>query len=118
MKKTIYNLIFAGILFLGSLANAAESAVNVSGLTCEQRTDPLGVEAASPAFGWQIRSGAYEVKQEAWQVQISASREKLLANTPEWDSGKRDSGEQIGQHVEGCGFQPAREYWWRVKVWT
>ena len=119
MKKIcVYSLLCAGILLLGSLANAADPLVSVSGLTCEQRTNPLGVEAVSPAFGWQIRSGAYEVKQEAWQVQISASREKLLTNAPEWDSGKRDSAEQIGQHLEGCGFQPAREYWWRVKVWT
>ncbi|MBR5691118.1 MAG: hypothetical protein IKX46_04115, partial [Verrucomicrobia bacterium] len=57
------SLLCVGILFLGSMANAADPLVSVSGLTCEQRTDPLGVEAASPAFGWQIRSGAYEVKQ-------------------------------------------------------
>lgn len=51
----------------------AAGAVPVS-LTCEYRTDPIGLETAAPRLGWQTDDG-----QVAWRVRVASTPERLAA---------------------------------------
>ena len=53
---------------------AAPGRTAVEGLTVEHRTDPLGVDAARPRFGWRTTSPVRGRRQTAYRI--------LVASTP------------------------------------
>ena len=91
----------------------AAGAVPVS-LTCEYRTDPIGLETAAPRLGWQTDDG-----QVAWRVRVASTPERLAAGEADlWDSGKVPGAETYGIVYGGASAKPSQRAFWQVKTWT
>ncbi|WP_306204996.1 alpha-L-rhamnosidase [Actinoplanes sp. RD1] len=91
----------------------AASPVRVTGLSVERRTDPVGIDAAKPRFGWRL------VSREGGQVQ---GRYQLTVGTSPraadvWNSGVVASGTGVDVAYGGPELASNRTYHWRVRVW-
>lgn len=107
-------------LFLLAIVFASCSHHNksqVSNLTVEYLTNPLGVDVEQPRFSWKISSEERGVKQTAWQVIVGESLDDVKKEKgPVWDSG-RISGDKTA-NVEFAGkLKSNTTYFWRVRTW-
>ncbi|WP_206341808.1 alpha-L-rhamnosidase [Streptomyces ureilyticus] len=106
----------------GSTAHAASSPrpghAAVYGLTVEHRTDPLGVDAARPRFGWRMRSAARGRSQGAYRILVASARDKLsTARVDVWDSGRVPSSDSVAVRYAGKPLTASTRYYWTVTVW-
>ncbi|XUL86209.1 family 78 glycoside hydrolase catalytic domain [Streptomyces galilaeus] len=96
----------------------AVSGTTVSGLTAEHRTDPLGVDAEHPRFGWRMTSDARGRRQSAYRIQVASSPVPLADDRADvWDSGRVDSADSVAIRYAGPGLHASTRYHWTVTVW-
>lgn len=91
----------------------AASPVTLAGLTTERRTDPVGVDAVRPRFGWRLVSGANGQVQGRYQIAVGTSP----GAADVWDSGQVASGQSVDVAYGGPALAGNRTYHWRVRVW-
>ncbi|WP_105974272.1 alpha-L-rhamnosidase [Streptomyces geranii] len=90
----------------------------VGGLTVEHRTDPLGVDAARPRFGWRTRSATRGWSQGAYQILVASSPDRLTgARADVWNSGRVRSADSVAVRCAGKSLAPSTRYYWTVTVW-
>ncbi|MEV0221356.1 family 78 glycoside hydrolase catalytic domain [Streptomyces sp. NPDC050704] len=112
----------AGVLGGGTSAAAeaprrAEDGA-VWGLTVEHRTDPLGVDAARPRFGWRMRSATRGRSQGAYQILVASSPDKLTAARADvWNSGRVRSADSVAVRYAGRPLRASVRCHWTVTVW-
>jgi alpha-L-rhamnosidase len=88
----------------------APSPLRVVSGTVEHRTDPLGVDADRPRFGWQLTSPVAGGRQAGYELVVSDGDETV------WDSGQVASGRQVDVAYGGPTLAPLTRYTWRVRV--
>ncbi|WEO99558.1 family 78 glycoside hydrolase catalytic domain [Streptomyces sp. FXJ1.172] len=105
-------------------AGAAQAPVpiagdtGVEGLTVEHRTNPLGVDAAAPRFGWRMRSSVRGRRQSAYRLLVAGTAERLRAGRADvWDSGRVASADSVAVRYGGRALRPSTRYFWTVLVW-
>ncbi|MEU9288278.1 family 78 glycoside hydrolase catalytic domain [Streptomyces sp. NPDC048275] len=90
----------------------------VWGLTVEHRTDPLGVDANRPRFGWRTRSATRGWRQGAYQILVASSPDKLTpARADVWNSGRVRSSDSVAVRYAGKQLHASTRYHWTVTVW-
>ncbi|TCD01574.1 alpha-L-rhamnosidase [Pedobacter psychroterrae] len=88
-------------------------------LTVEYKKNPLGIEAARPRLGWWIDTDRSDVRQGAYQIQVSPSKQGLLnGKSVLWNSGRRNTDRNISVLYDGPALKSAQKYYWRVRVWN
>ncbi|MFF3712966.1 alpha-L-rhamnosidase [Streptomyces phaeochromogenes] len=110
----------AGALGGGANAAAAVRAESgaVTGPTVEHRTDPVGVDAARPRFGWRMRSEGRGRGQGAYQILVASSPGKLTAARANvWNSGRVRSSDSVAVRYAGKSLRASTRYHWTVTVW-
>ncbi len=104
------------VLFLCIVSSAQ---VTVSNLRCEMLNNPLGIDAAHPRLGWQIISEKRGVMQQAYQVLVASSEEKLKQNIGDlWNSGKVNADSSWLVTYKGKALKSRTNCFWKVKVFT
>jgi alpha-L-rhamnosidase len=95
------------------------SKTNAVNLKIETRTNPLGIDAEHPRFSWQLQSNKTGILQNAYQILVAESPEKL-GNEKDlvWNSGKIESGISVLIPYNGKKLVSTKSYFWKVKVWT
>ncbi len=84
-------------------------------LRTEGRQEPLGIDAAHPAFSWKIRGE--DVFQQTYRIRVDYSEEAALSKTGEaWDSGTIVSDATSGVCYEGTPLKEHGQYVWTVEV--
>lgn len=109
MRKTFL------ILVLPFLLLSVKAQVQISALTVEHLTNPIGLDESQPKFGWILSSTKRNVMQTAYEIQVSdnvAMKGKML-----WQTGKVVSDASINIAYEGEKLQSGKRYFWRVRVW-
>ncbi|MCZ4224825.1 family 78 glycoside hydrolase catalytic domain [Pedobacter rhodius] len=112
MKKTLITFI------LTCLLTQLFAQVAVTGLKCEYRDNPLGIETLNPRLSWQLTSQNQNVVQTAYRILVSdnpLSLSKNLGNV--WDTKKVISDASIQIKYNGAKLQPTKVYYWKVMVW-
>lgn len=91
-------------------------AMNVSSLTCNGSTNPLGIDEA-PSLSWILTSDERGQVQTAYQLQIGSSSDNLQRGVVDvFDSEKAESSQSI--HIKpDIDLKSAARYYWRVRVW-
>ncbi len=94
------------------------SSTKISHLTCEYRTNPLGIDVVRPRLSWQMQSGRRGARQTAYQV-LAASTEPGLEDSPGllWDSGKIESDQSIHVPYDGPALASGQRVHWKARVW-
>ncbi|MFE2884437.1 family 78 glycoside hydrolase catalytic domain [Streptomyces sp. NPDC059272] len=102
----------------GSGGGTPSSGTTVSGLTVEHRTDPLGVDAPHPRFGWRMASDARGRRQTAYRIKVATSPRHLTHGSPDvWDGGRVDAAGSVAVRYSGPDLHPSTRYHWTVTVW-
>ncbi|MGW4729397.1 family 78 glycoside hydrolase catalytic domain [Streptomyces shenzhenensis] len=90
----------------------------VTGLTVEHRTDPLGVDADRPRFGWRTDSAVRGRRQLGYRIRVASAPERLTGGRPDvWDSGRVASADSVAVSYGGPPLRAATRYHWTVTVW-
>ncbi len=103
------------VLFL-LLALPGLAQVRVIDLTCEHRTNPMGLDEPTPRFSWKLTGPGRNLRQSAYQIDVATSP-KFSGTGLVWSSKKLPSDESVLQEYAGGNLQPGQRYYWRVKVW-
>jgi len=88
-------------------------AVRLAALRCEYLQDPLGIDICRPRLSWQLRSERYGVRQNAYQIVVTADASAGLV----WDSGRVPSDNSTQVEYGGPELLSRQRYCWRVRIW-
>lgn len=84
----------------------------------EYARNPLGLHTREPRLFWRMESDRRAVRQSAYRILVSASREQLDQDQGDmWDSGKTDSEQSTHVVYGGQPLQSGARYYWKVRVW-
>ncbi len=108
-----FRLIVA-FLCICSAINARGSAV--SDLSCEHKTNPVGIGTSHPRFSWKIISGENGVMQTAYSIRVSANA-SFRSSDIVWNTGRTESEESVLIPYDGKDLKSGHRYYWQVKVW-
>ncbi|WP_338556354.1 family 78 glycoside hydrolase catalytic domain [Paenibacillus sp. KS-LC4] len=88
--------------------------IQIVKVRCEYLDNPLGIDVLQPRISWQIQAEARDIKQQAYQLQVSLDPAfgHLL-----WDSGRNASGQSVHVVLDQIELQARTRYFYRVKVW-
>ena len=97
---------------------AANGKTLVGHLRCENRDNPIGIDAEQPRFSWWLQSPVRGQRQTAYQVRVASSPAILQrAKGDLWDSGKQFSDGSIAVVYGGQPLRSGQACWWQVKLW-
>ncbi|MEO7768717.1 MAG: family 78 glycoside hydrolase catalytic domain, partial [Ferruginibacter sp.] len=86
---------------------------------CDYQENPIGIDSRQPLLSWQLHSSIRNIKQVAYQVQVSNDSillEKSIGNV--WDTKKVLSDKSIQVLFAGKKLTSTKTYYWKVKVWN
>ncbi len=122
MKKSLLYLLFIVAAWSGHMLPVSGKHVSekrsceLTSLTVEGREAPMGLDELQPRFGWQWVSGRNGVRQTAYRLIVSSSREKAEhCEGDVWDSGWVESSTSQWVDPGTLVLQPNRAYFWRVR---
>ena len=88
------------------------------GLRCENRENPVGMDAVQPRFSWQMRASGRGQRQMAYRILVSSTPELLAAQDGDvWDSGKVESDQSVAVRYGGIPLHSVTYYYWKVMLW-
>ncbi len=116
-KALLFIAVFFTIIQTTSAFNCKN--IKISNLKTETLENPLGLDMLHPRFSWQLTTKQTDVLQNALQIWVADSPEKLKAGKDlMWNSNKLESGSSVLIVYNGKPLQSKKTYYWKVKVWT
>ena len=112
----------SGLVSLGALqAELRAAQIGPTGLRCEYRQNPLGIDARAPRLSWTVTStgsGQRGLGQTSYQILVASTRQQLDRDQGNlWDSAQVGSDETIQIRYSGKKLHSGQECWWKVRVW-
>ncbi len=105
-------------VLLLALAVSECAGLTVTNLSCEYRSNPLGVDVAEPRLGWRLQSSQRGDTQTAYQILVASSEALLNSNTGDlWDSGTVATEQQNQIPYNGVALQTSQQVFWKVRPW-
>lgn len=106
--------LFLLLMFIPAFLHSQE--LTVYDLTCEHRTNPLGIDALQPRLSWKIKSTGNNVMQTAYSIRVSTDQRFSVSGIV-WSTGRVASGESVLVPYQGKDLKPGQRYYWQVMVW-
>jgi len=96
------------------LHSCSTDRLNITNLTTEYRNTPLGIDVATPRFGWQMHApnDTRGVYQTAYHIEVKKPSGEIV-----WNSGKVEESAALAIKYEGEALEPATRYDWTATVW-
>ncbi len=109
------------LLAVAAVAFAASPSLHPSGLRCEYRVNPAGIDETEPRLSWILAAnnpGAKGLKQTAYRLVVASSAADAAALKGDlWDSGKVESSDSVLVAYKGKALESGMDAFWRVQVW-
>jgi alpha-L-rhamnosidase len=103
---------------VASLCTTRGAGLEVDGLKCEYRLNPLGLDESRPPLSWLLNSRERGQTQSAYQVLVASSQKLLSKGEADlWDSGKVASGESVQVIYSGERLRPGQRVYWTIRAW-
>jgi alpha-L-rhamnosidase len=114
-----YFLCFIALTVISGFSKKdVKSLLVPSGLTTEYRSEPVGIQSDTPAFGWQFEPGKRNQRQTAYQVLVAGSLTELQKNNGNlWDSDKINSERSFHIIYAGKPLHSRQVSYWKVRTW-
>jgi len=90
--------------------------ISVYDLSCEHKSNPLGLGTVQPRLSWKIKGTQKNILQTAYSIRVATDK-NFAAKSIVWQSGTIHSAESVLQPYAGSPLQSATRYYWQVKVW-
>ncbi len=88
------------------------------GLECDYTENPIGLDNLAPRLSWKLKSEERAQKQTAFQILVSDSPEKLMADSGDiWNSEKVPSQNSSWIAYSGKKPESGKRYYWKVRTW-
>ncbi|MCK5371429.1 MAG: alpha-L-rhamnosidase N-terminal domain-containing protein, partial [Cyclobacteriaceae bacterium] len=113
-------LIFSSLFLWVGISSCQKStdSIRVVNPRCENRIDPLGIDALNPHLSWNSESTFRNKKQSAYQIIVSDSQESLTDDKGNlWDTKKVNSERSIQIQYQGKELSSELICYWKVRVW-
>ncbi len=91
----------------------AAFALEVGNLKTQAYRNPIGIDVATPYFGWILASDERGVVQESYEIRVATDRD--FQNVV-WQSGKVSSSQSVDVLAQGFTTSPRTRYYWQVTV--
>ena len=106
------------LLFACGCGACEHSDIRVTGLRCEYRVDPLGIDVVKPRLSWVLQSSRRGQKQTAYRILVASSAENLEENKGDlFDTGKVESEQSVHVEYTGTPLKSRMRCYWKVKAW-
>jgi len=116
MKYLKYILFIIACCLISELQAATFRPTNLS---CEQITNPLGIDVRQPLLSWMIESSENGMRQSAYEIIVSDSKASIDGNKGNiWNTGKITSDETVFIRYEGAALKPFTRYYWKVRIYN
>jgi len=113
--------LLCALLITTGVALSAPASLRPTGLKCEYRSNPQGIDEPRPRLTWLLTAtsaAARGLNQTAYQVVVASTAQKALAGNGDlWDSGKVDSGDSVLVAYKGKSLASGMQAFWRVRIW-
>ncbi|GAA2026694.1 hypothetical protein GCM10009819_07400 [Agromyces tropicus] len=93
---------------------APAGKLDVSGLTAEHMTNPLGLDETAPRLGWIVGADYNGARQTAYEIRVSSANDN---SGDVWSSGKVTSDQSYDVEYGGPDLDSRTRYYWSVRVW-
>ncbi len=94
------------------------SVFHVNSLTCEYRSNPLGIDRAHPRLSWRMQTSRQGARQTAYRILAATSPDLLQPGRADlWDTGQLQSDRSVHVQYAGQELQSRRRVHWKVMVW-
>ncbi len=90
--------------------------MNVTGLRCEYRSDPIGLDVRGPRLFWRLEDERRGARQTAYQIRAAGGAGEL-ASAALWDSGQVLSEQSTQVPWQGPALNSRQRVCWQVRVW-
>jgi len=102
-----------------TLLNCTANPISISGIKCDGRINPIGIEVKNPRLSWIINSGEKNTYQSAYQIIVADTEEILKKNVGNiWDSKVVKSDRSTGVEYDGPTLGSEKKYYWKVKIYN
>lgn len=96
---------------------SSDSACQPLALRCEYLPDPIGLDVPHPRLSWRMDDPRRGAAQTAYRIVVAQGEGGLTSGRGlVWDSGKRQSDQQLVVY-DGKPLAPFARYFWRVELW-
>ena len=114
-RKSIFSYL---LLLLMGLLGTLQAQVSVKDLTCEYRTNPVGLDIQKPRLSWKLVSEKNNVTQTAYEIHVATSIKELKHKSALWwSSDKVKSNQSILVPYTGPQLKTGQRVYWMVRVW-
>lgn len=111
-------LLWGILACLMSPSSLLATGLRVSGLRCEYRKNPLGIDETRPRLTWLVESDERGQRQTAYRILVAGDPQLLVAGEADlWDSGRVPSDQTVNVVYAGKPLQSRQACFWRVQVW-
>ena len=115
--KFFFLLLVTSIAFSPMAGREKAAIFRVFDLRSEYQVNPIGIDV-SPRLSWRVLSNHRGFSQEAYQVIVASSLNKLnVENADVWNSGRVVSSQSVGIAIYNKVMQSRQRYYWKVRVW-
>ncbi|TCS90225.1 alpha-L-rhamnosidase [Anseongella ginsenosidimutans] len=119
-KWAILRLFVLPVLLMGVAVSPARGKddLRLTDLKVEYAGNPIGLMVKKPQFSWAFHGHLPNIRQQAYQVLVADSPEKLAESEGNiWDSGVVQSAQSVGVLFAGQDLKSQATYYWKVRVW-
>lgn len=110
---------FCSLFLILTLTLANANPISVTGLRCDYRVNPIGVDNPQPFLSWEIKSDARNVWQQAYRILVASDSNLLKKGVGNiWDTRVVQSRASINVAYTGKKLKANQTYYWRVQVNT
>jgi alpha-L-rhamnosidase len=116
--STRFNVCFVLFVSVFLSFGFSKDTLHIDQLSCEHRTDPLGIDTGRPRLSWALFSNIRGQFQTAYQILVASSEDKLNeSNADLWNSCKIVSRQSLNIEYAGKVLESRLRCYWKVRVW-
>ncbi len=95
------------------------SSIQAVSLVCEMLKNPFGIDVLQPRLSWRLESNIRNTLQNAYQILVASSKEKLAKNEGDlWNAGKVNAENSTHIKYEGSPLLSNQTCYWKIKSFT
>lgn len=109
------NLLLSSLFLLAALGASAQ--LQVTELTADYKTNPMGIDNPNPMLSWIIQSDQNNTMQESYEIRAALSSADLSKKSKQlWNSETVVSSQSIHIEYAGQALKSSQRIYWQVRI--